>query len=103
MLSAFYRRDLTLPGGLTGEQAAAARASVTGGVQTGSQLPGHVGRQVVELARYAFTDSFHTTTLIAAVVMALGAVVALFTLRNVPAVLTERPEETAGPMPVQAA
>ncbi|MEW2518650.1 MFS transporter [Actinacidiphila alni] len=87
VLSAFYRSDLTLPGGLTAGQTSAARESVTSGVGTGAALPGSTGQQVVEAAKSAFTDSMHSTTLIAAALMAVGAVVALFALRNVPAVL----------------
>jgi DHA2 family multidrug resistance protein-like MFS transporter len=48
---------------------------------------------VADAARTAFVDSLHTTTLIAAVIMALGAVGALVSLRNVPAVLPERQED----------
>jgi DHA2 family multidrug resistance protein-like MFS transporter len=98
VLSAFYRADLALPAGLSGAQTAAARESVSGGVLTGTGtgLNGATGQQVVDAARQAFTDSMQTTMLIAAAVMALGAFVALVTLRGVPAVLTEHPTEAAG-------
>ncbi|WP_329176886.1 MFS transporter [Streptomyces sp. NBC_01477] len=96
VLSAYYRSDLTLPAGLTARQAGAARESVSGGVETGRQLPGALGRQVADAAGRAFTGSLHTTTLIGGTLMVLGAVAALITLRDVPAVLGE-PEP--GPAP----
>ena len=96
VLSAFYRSDLTLPEGLSGAQTAAARESVSGGVETGARLAGGTGAHVVDAARQAFVDSMHTTTLIAATIMLLGAVTALVTLRNVPAVLGEHDDAPAG-------
>ncbi|WP_328914796.1 MULTISPECIES: MFS transporter [unclassified Streptomyces] len=93
VLSAFYRSDLTLPPGLTPAQSAAARESVSGGVETGAGLPGRLGAQLVDAARWAFTHSLHTTTLVAAGLMTLGALAALRTLRNVPAVLSEHGED----------
>jgi EmrB/QacA subfamily drug resistance transporter len=87
VLTAGYRGDLRLPAGLTGGQSATARESVSGGVQTGDRLAGATGQHVVDAARQAFTDSLHTTTLIAASIMLLGAFAALYALRNVPAVL----------------
>jgi DHA2 family multidrug resistance protein-like MFS transporter len=93
VLSALYRADLTLPRGLSGDQAATARESVSGGVQIGGGLAGATGRQVADAARQAFTDSLHTTTLIGASIMLLGAVAALVTLRNVPAVLDQHNED----------
>ncbi|MFI1091715.1 MFS transporter [Streptomyces sp. NPDC020917] len=99
VLSAFYRSNLTLPGGLSGAQVDAARESVSGGVETGGRLGGTAGLQVADAARHAFVDSLHTTTLIAAAIMTLGAVAALVTLRNVPAVLPEQHEYGAGTGP----
>jgi DHA2 family multidrug resistance protein-like MFS transporter len=93
VLSALYRSDLTLPGGLSARTTAAARESVSGGVEAGTGLPGPAGRQVIEAARQAFTDSLHTTTLIAAALMLMGAAAALVTLRNVPAVLPGHAED----------
>ncbi len=87
VLGAVYRSNLALPQGLTGGQRASARESVAGGVETGGRLAGAAGRQVVLAARHAYTDSLHATTLIAASIMAVGAVAALYTLRGVPAVL----------------
>jgi len=93
VLSAFYRSNLTLPKGLGQAQTAAARESVSGGVETGARLAGRTGGQVADAARQAFVDSMHTTLLVAAVIMTLGAVAALVTLRNVPAVLDEQSGE----------
>ncbi|MFG1805441.1 MFS transporter [Streptomyces sp. NPDC049040] len=101
VLSAYYRSDLRLPAGLTARQTGAARESVSGGVDTGQQLAGGLGRQVVDAARQAFTDSLHTTTLIGASLMVLGAVAALITLRDVPAVLND-PDSEPEPVPAAA-
>ncbi|NJP43027.1 MFS transporter [Actinacidiphila epipremni] len=95
VLSAYYRSDLTLPKGLTPEQAGAARESVSGGVETGRHMTGGLGHQLVDAAREAFTHSLHTTTLIGGALMLAGAVTALVTLRNVPAVLTDPAPDAA--------
>lgn len=95
VLNAYYRRDLKLPAGLTAQQTGAARASVSGGVETGEHLAGGTGRQVADAARQAFTDSLHTTTLIGGALMVLGAVAALLALRHVPAVLDDPEPESA--------
>ncbi|MFI0941059.1 MFS transporter [Streptomyces sp. NPDC021020] len=95
VLNAYYRSDLTLPSGLTAGQTGAARESVSGGVATGKELAGGLGHQVVEAARSAFTDSLHVTTLIGGGLMLAGAVVALITLRKVPAVLLDPEPATA--------
>jgi DHA2 family multidrug resistance protein-like MFS transporter len=95
VLSAYYRSDLTLPKGLTSEQAGAARESVSGGVETGRHMTGGLGHQLVDAAREAFTHSLHTTTLIGGALMLAGAVTALVTLRNVPAVLTDPAPDAA--------
>jgi DHA2 family multidrug resistance protein-like MFS transporter len=97
VLTALYRSDLHLPSRLTGGQRSAAHESVTGGVETGGRLAGATGQQVADAARQAFTDSMHTTMLVAAAIMLLGAVAALRTLRDVPAVLDPRAEEAAVP------
>ena len=47
---------------------------------TGTRLNSATGQQVADAARRAFTDSMQSTMLIAAAVMALGALAALFTL-----------------------
>ena len=102
VLGAVYRSGLHLPAGLTGGQTAAARESVSGGVQAGGLLPGATGRHVLAAARQAYVDSLHTTTLIAASIMLLGAFAALYALRNVPAVLEQHSGDVpdAAPEPV---
>ncbi|WP_327289893.1 MFS transporter [Streptomyces sp. NBC_01198] len=102
LLSASYRSDLRLPAGLTPRQAGAAHESVSGGVETARHLPRALGGQVADAARQAFTDSLHTTTLIGGALMLLGAVAALITLRDVPAVLND-PDPEPLPAPVTAA
>ena len=89
VLGAVYRSDLKLPAGLSGGQSAAARESVSGGMRTGGGMAGATGRRVVHAARLAYTDSLHTTTLIAAAIMLVAAFGTLYALRNVPAVLDQ--------------
>ena len=90
VLSTLYRNDLRLPGGLSERTAGAAEESVGAGVETGGKLSGATGRHVIDAARQAYCHSLHTTTLVAAGIMLVGAVAALFALRNVPAVLDDR-------------
>jgi DHA2 family multidrug resistance protein-like MFS transporter len=93
VLNACYRADLTLPAGLPSAAAHTARESVTGGVAVGSGLPGAAGRALVDAAEHAFVHSMHVTMLTGAVVIAAGAVAALFTLRGVPAVIDAQDDE----------
>jgi DHA2 family multidrug resistance protein-like MFS transporter len=100
VLNAVYRGSLSLPAGLGHSQAAAARESVTGAVAAGQALPGAAGRDLVAAARRAYVESLHTTLYAASAIMLVGAVMVLFTLRGVPAVLDpadlDDADETAG-------
>ncbi|WP_435137174.1 MFS transporter [Actinacidiphila sp. bgisy144] len=93
VLTTLYRNDLHLPALLGAGHRSAARESVAGGVQTGRQLGGATGRQVVDAARAAFTGSMHVTVVAAAAVMLAGALFALRTLKDVPAVLDQHVED----------
>ena len=95
MLSTLYRNDLRLPGGVSAQTAGAAEESVSAGVETGGKLSGATGRHLIDAARQAYCHSLHTTTLVAAGIMLVGAVAALFALRNVPAVLDDRTDGDA--------
>ncbi|MDI5964324.1 MFS transporter [Streptantibioticus silvisoli] len=101
VLNAFYRGALTLPAGLPAGAARTARDSVTGGVQVGSRLPGRAGALLVNGAKHAFTHSMHVTLLTTAVLLAAGAVAALFTLRGVPAEIPD-PDATTDTAPAPA-
>jgi DHA2 family multidrug resistance protein-like MFS transporter len=91
VLTAVYRGSLHLPAGVPADAAHAARESVSGAAAGG---PG-----VADVAYRAFCHSVQVTTLVGAVLIALGAVAALFTLRGVPAVI-EVPEEEPQPVSV---
>jgi MFS transporter, DHA2 family, multidrug resistance protein len=74
---AAYRNDIALPGGLPDNVVASAKESLDGAVSTG--LPAVIGP-----ARDAFTSGLNLGALIAAVVAAVGAVLAATRLRHVP-------------------
>ncbi|MEJ2859155.1 MULTISPECIES: MFS transporter [unclassified Saccharothrix] len=81
---AVYRGGVVLPDGLTAEDAAAARDSLDGAVAVAGRVSGELGGPVLETARAAFTSGLNTGALIAAVVAAVGAVLAATRLRHVP-------------------
>ncbi|GAA0252931.1 MFS transporter [Saccharothrix mutabilis subsp. mutabilis] len=81
---AVYRDGVALPGGLTDEDASAARDSLDGAVAVAGRVSGDLGGQVLETARAAFTSGLNTGALIAAVIAAVGAVLAATLLRHVP-------------------
>ncbi|WP_433890913.1 MFS transporter [Streptomyces sp. CA-111067] len=111
VLNVVYRNNLALPTGLPAGSASAAKESVTAGVETGGRLPGATGHTVVDAARSAYMTSMHSTMLVAAAIMLLGALAALVTLRKVPAELPQHQEDldeaaqerAAGPLPSPSA
>jgi DHA2 family multidrug resistance protein-like MFS transporter len=62
-----------------------AHETLGGAVAVARGLPGRSGDALLEAARVAFTHGLHAAAVGAAIVMALGAVVAWVTLRGVPA------------------
>ncbi|MEE1829185.1 MFS transporter [Streptomyces sp. BE20] len=85
--AAVYRSRLegTLPDGLDGAAADAARDTLGGAVTVAARLPGRLGTDLLDTARVAFTDGLH----VAAVVGLLFAVAASFLayrlMRHLPA------------------
>jgi DHA2 family multidrug resistance protein-like MFS transporter len=93
---ATYRNEIELPGGLSAETVASARESLDGAVATAQTLSADVGGAVVESARTAFTSGLNLGAVIAAVIAAVGAVLAATRLKHVPptgAPATEVPAE----------
>lgn len=90
VLTTVYRGALRLPAGTSGPAARAAHESVGGAAQAGPE--------VADAAYAAFCHAIRVTTLVGAVLIAAGAVAALYTLRSVPAVIEvpESEEESQG-------
>ncbi len=73
--------------------AAAARDSVGAGIMTAASLPGELGITVARIARQSFMDSFQAMAIVSAIIVGLGAVVALLAMPDKAADV----EETAAP------
>jgi DHA2 family multidrug resistance protein-like MFS transporter len=99
VLTAVYRSALRLPAGLPGGAGHAARQSVSGAAQVAAGLPGPSGDALTRAACLAFTHSLHITTLAGAALLAVGALAALRTLRDVPAVLPDPDADPGAPAP----
>jgi DHA2 family multidrug resistance protein-like MFS transporter len=76
---ATYRNDIALPSGLPAGVEASARESLDGAVSAAQGMP-----SVLEPARDAFTSGLNLGALVAAVIAAIGAVLAATRLRHVP-------------------
>jgi DHA2 family multidrug resistance protein-like MFS transporter len=81
---ALYRARLeaTLPEGVTGEAAAAARDTLGGALEVAGRLPAATAADLVAASQSAFVAGTQTTTLGVAAVAAVTAVVAAVTLRR---------------------
>jgi MFS transporter, DHA2 family, multidrug resistance protein len=82
--TAVYRTQIAeaLPTGVPSDAAAAARDTLGAAVGIAGELTGAAGATLLDVARDAFVQGMHATSLIAAVVAAGIAVVAVVTLRN---------------------
>jgi MFS transporter, DHA2 family, multidrug resistance protein len=83
--TAVYRGSVTdaMPEGVPDAAANAARDTLGGAVAVAGELPGELGRPLLEAAQDAFTQGFHLTAAVGAVVaLSIGIVVAV-KLRNV--------------------
>jgi DHA2 family multidrug resistance protein-like MFS transporter len=94
---AVYRGQLatTLPAGVPGQAAAAARDTLGGAVAVAQQLPTEVGTALMTAAREAFTTGLQVTAAISAVIAVGIAVLATVLLR---AVRASSQEEPVGPL-----
>lgn len=83
---ASYRADVdgALPANLPAESAAAARDSLDGAVSVAGALPADLAAAVLEPARAAFTSGLNLGAVVAAVIAAVGAILAAVRLRQVP-------------------
>ncbi|HEY3260291.1 MAG TPA: MFS transporter, partial [Pseudonocardiaceae bacterium] len=84
--AAVYRGEIadTLPAGVTGSAADAARESISGAVAAAAGLPSQLAGEVLAAARPAFVSGLHTVVLICALVFVGLAVLATAALRHVP-------------------
>jgi MFS transporter, DHA2 family, multidrug resistance protein len=101
---AVYRGELatTLPAGVPGQAAAAARDTLGGAVAAAQQLPGDAGTALMAAAREAFTMGLHVTAAISAVIAVGIAVLATVLLRAVRASSQEAPVELPATVPEPA-
>ncbi|MFF7631997.1 MFS transporter [Kitasatospora sp. NPDC008050] len=83
--TALYRSDIRglLPAGLPGDLLGRVRDSLGGADAVAGQLPGGLGHGVLAAAREAFTSGLQGAAICAAVLTALGAVLAAVLLRGV--------------------
>lgn len=81
-----YRSEIaeTAPAGLPPAVDAAARNTLEGAVTAAPQLPGPQAAQMLGSAREAFASGLNLAALIAAVIAAVGATIAVATLRQIP-------------------
>ena len=77
---AAYRNEVVLPDGV----AASAKESLDSAVAVAQTLPADTAAAVLEPARAAFTSGLNLSAVIAAVIAAVGAVLAATRLRHVP-------------------
>jgi DHA2 family multidrug resistance protein-like MFS transporter len=103
---AVYRGALadTLPAGVPGQAAAAARDTLGGAVSVAAQLPGEVGAALLGAARTAFTDGLQLTAALSAVIAAIIAVMSTVLLWAVRSSSQAEPAEqpAAAPEPEPA-
>ncbi|GAA2589998.1 MFS transporter [Actinomadura fulvescens] len=93
VLNAVYRSTVDLPAGLPGEVEHAAEDSLAGAAEAAAALPAELAALVMDAARAAFVNGMHASMLFSAAFAGLVAVSALVTLRNVPKVIEDAPDE----------
>lgn len=82
VLTTTYRRSITLPEGLSPDQADRAAATMAGAVDVASQVPDTTAAAVRGAAEQAFTSGIQATGVVGAVLLATGAVAAGLALRG---------------------
>jgi MFS transporter, DHA2 family, multidrug resistance protein len=89
VLNAVYRGSLDLPGTVPTGAAHGARDSLGGAIDGVAGLPAQLAGEVVAAARHAFVDGMHVAALSSAGLAVVAGLVALVTLRRVPAVIPD--------------
>lgn len=82
IFTAFYRANVELPTGLTPEQAGAAAESIGGASSVATELPAKTATALLESARTAFDSGIAPTSVIAASLTLLAAVIVARTFRR---------------------
>lgn len=82
VLLASYQRNLTLPAGLSPEQAVTATETLGGAVNVASSLPVSAGGQLLDSAFHAFDSGVGVTSGIGAALMVFAAGLAFWSLRR---------------------
>jgi len=82
IFSAFYRADIKLTGGLTAEQAADANESIAGAMSVARDLPPALAEPLAQSARAAFDSGIAPTSLLAATLTLIAAVVVFRSFRG---------------------
>jgi DHA2 family multidrug resistance protein-like MFS transporter len=103
---AVYRGQLadTLPAGIPGQAAAAARDTLGGAVGVAGQLPAELGGALLDAAQQAFVRGMQLTVSLSAAVAVVVAVMATILLRAVPApAQAEAGQQPAAPPEPEAA
>ena len=85
ILTSAYRSHVTIPDGLSPEQAASARETLGGAVEAAGGLPGEQASALLHSAQAAFDSGVSITTLIGVITMVVAAAGAAVLLRRVPA------------------
>ncbi len=82
ILTATYRNNVTVPGGLTPSDTLAASETLGGATQVANTLPNTPAQALLESAQQAFDSGVVITSTIGVVLMCTAAVIALRTLRS---------------------
>ncbi|QDY76449.1 MFS transporter [Streptomyces qinzhouensis] len=82
---ALYSGAVTVPDGLTGEQAETVRGSIEGALAVAAELPGGPAAEVLAAAREAYVGGLNTVGVVCAVLAVGTAVIAVTALRRVDA------------------
>ncbi|WP_051196527.1 MFS transporter [Jonesia quinghaiensis] len=86
ILTAVYRTQLVIPGGVSDTDAAVARETLGGAVEVANNLPAPVGEQLLEHAKEAFALGADATSLVGAIIAASAAIFMAVVLRKRPVV-----------------
>jgi len=90
-----YRmQTTTLPSGLTADAAHSVRETLASAVATATKLPHELSHNVLQTARSAFVQEYHTVAIISAIMLALTAAAIVAKLKDLPAMSSEPTDKT---------